>query len=79
MTDYRAYTVGDDGHIVASRGFRCDNDRDAIEWAKQLMDARALELWSGERLVHRLNPVGTDGDAVSHEIREGRMMPKKFG
>jgi len=73
MTEYRAYTIGEDGHFAASRVFRCDNDADAIVWAKQLIDKRALELWSGERLVHRLAPSEHKDAAVSHEIREGRI------
>jgi hypothetical protein len=79
MTEYRACTIGEDGHFVASRVFRCDNDTDAIVWAKQLIDKRALELWSGERLVLRLAPSDNRGSAVSHQIREGRMVQNAEG
>jgi hypothetical protein len=36
-------------------GFACDNDADAVEWAKQLVDGHDLELWSGTRLIIRLD------------------------
>lgn len=54
MNEYRAYTVGDDGHFTASRAFTCANDGDAIVWAKQLVDGHDVELWSGERFVVKL-------------------------
>jgi hypothetical protein len=55
MTEYRTVTVNDHGHLIASRAFMCDNDADAIVWAKQLVDRHDMELWSGERLVRRLD------------------------
>ena len=55
MNEYRAYTLGDDDHITASRGFTCPGDSDAIVWAKQLMDGHDIELWSGDRFVIRLD------------------------
>jgi len=76
VTEYRAYTIGGDGQFIASRVFRCNNDAEAIVWAKQLIDKRALELWSGERLVHRLAPSENNGGAVSHENGEGRLVRK---
>jgi hypothetical protein len=54
MIEYRAYTVGDDGHFVGCRAFTSSNDADATVWAKQLIDGHDIELWSGERLVVRL-------------------------
>jgi hypothetical protein len=46
MTEYRLYTVGDDGHFTGSRTFVCENDADAIVWAKQMIDGSPVELWS---------------------------------
>jgi hypothetical protein len=54
MTDYRAYTVGNDGHFIGHRAFMCENDSDATEWAKQLVDGHDVELWSADRFVIRL-------------------------
>ena len=56
MAEYRVYTVGTDGHFVNFRGFVCNNDEDALVWAKQGMDGAAVEVWSGERFVTRLEP-----------------------
>jgi hypothetical protein len=55
MADYRAYTVGQDGHFINFRAFSCDDDTDAIERARQLVDGRAVELWCGPRFVIRLD------------------------
>jgi len=58
VNEYRAYTVGTDGHITSSRAFRCADDGEAVTWAEQLQDGRAIEVWSGERFVIRLdNPL----------------------
>ena len=54
MNEYRAFTLGHDGHVTASRAFRCADDSEAIVWAKQLLDGHDIELWSGERFVVKL-------------------------
>jgi hypothetical protein len=54
VTDYRAYVVGHDGHFVSYRAFVCDDDSDAIIWAKQLVDGHDVELWSGERFITKI-------------------------
>jgi len=54
VNEYRAYTLGDDDHIIGSRVFTCDGDRDAIVWAKQLVDGHDIELWSGDRFIIKL-------------------------
>jgi hypothetical protein len=37
-----------------------------------------VEVWSGERFVKRLDATEKPGgEAVSHEIKDGRMVPKK--
>ena len=54
MAEYRAYVVGDDGHIVSFRAFICDTDAGATVWAKQMVDGHGVELWSGERFVLKL-------------------------
>jgi len=54
VNEYRAYVMGDDGRITASRAFRCADDSEAVVWAKQLVDGHDIELCSGERFVIRL-------------------------
>jgi hypothetical protein len=75
VTKYRAYVMGEDGFIAHLRAFICGNDADATVWAKQLGDGHDIELWSGDRLVIRLNSTGRPG-AVTHEVIDGRMVPK---
>ena len=55
MAEYRAYVVGRDGHFVGWEPLVCDDDVEAIEKAKRLVEANDIELWCGERLVMRLS------------------------
>jgi hypothetical protein len=55
MADYRAYIVGNDGHFESFRAFVCNDDSDAVVWAKQLVDGHDVELWSGERFIITLS------------------------
>jgi hypothetical protein len=51
MQEYRAYTVGLDGHIISVELMVCAHDAEAIERARRLIKGRSVELWSGARLV----------------------------
>lgn len=78
MAEYRAYIVGDDGHFIGFEPLVCADDREAIETAKRLVGEHPIELWSGNRLVQRLKATQKPrGDAISHEIKDGRVVPKK--
>ena len=54
MVEYRAYSVDRDGHFVGFEALICNDDAEAIEKAKRLVHGYAIELWSGDRLVMRL-------------------------
>jgi hypothetical protein len=56
MTEYRAYFLGVDDHITDYKGLVCRDDDEAIEKARELVDARPVELWCGGRFVIRLDP-----------------------
>jgi hypothetical protein len=56
MGEYRAYTIGVDGHFIGFEPLKCASDAEAIEKAKRLVDGHDIELWSGERLVIRISP-----------------------
>jgi len=56
MAEYRAYTVGLDGHFVGSRALICADDAEAIEETRRLVDDHDIELWSGDRFIIRLVP-----------------------
>ena len=55
MAEYRAHTIGIDGHIVGFEALVCADDVEAINKAKRLVDGLDIELRSGVRLVIRLN------------------------
>jgi|SRR5665213_684360 len=76
MSDYRAYRIGEDGHVASFRAFVCDSDTDAAVWAKQLFDGYDIELWSGDRLVARLKSKAKSG-AISHEVMNGPMVARR--
>ncbi len=54
MVEYQIYTVGSDWHFIDFRPLVCDNDDEAIDTAKRLVDGRDIEVWSGDRFVIRL-------------------------
>ena len=54
MAEYRAYTLGTDGHFVDFEALNCADDPEAIAKAKCLVDGHDVELWSGERFVIQL-------------------------
>jgi hypothetical protein len=56
VPEYRAYIIGDDGHFIDAEPIICENDDAAIKRAEQLVNGRAIELWSGQRFVIKLEP-----------------------
>jgi hypothetical protein len=54
VAEYRAYTVGSDGHFIGFDPLVCADDVEAIEKAKRLLEGSDIELWSGARFVIRL-------------------------
>ena len=55
MMDYRAYSVGLDGHFVRFVAIVCANDEEAIERTKHYVDGHDIELWCGDRFVARID------------------------
>ncbi|MEA3159450.1 MAG: hypothetical protein QOD95_998 [Gammaproteobacteria bacterium] len=51
MPEYRAYAVGDNGHVNGYKPLVCANDEEAITKARILAQRHEVELWSGPRLV----------------------------
>lgn len=53
MEGYYAYFLDEDGHITGRVEVVGQNDDDAKESAKQLVDCHAVELWQETRMVAR--------------------------
>ena len=51
MPEYRAYIMGDDGHILRPVNLVCEDDEAAKEKARQLVQSHDVELWQCERRV----------------------------
>jgi hypothetical protein len=54
MAEYRAFTVGSDGHFLGYEPLVCGDDAEAIEMARRLCNGHDVELWCLARLVIRL-------------------------
>ena len=54
MTTYLAYAVWPDGNFDGYQALNRMYDDDAIGKARCLVDNSAIELWSGERFVTRI-------------------------
>ncbi len=54
MAEYRAYTVGRGEHFIGCEPLVCADDAEAIDQAKRLVNGADIELWTGDRLVARL-------------------------
>ena len=51
MRDYRAYTIGEDGHIMDGESFQAIDDIAAIAHAMRFVEGRDVEVWEGGRKV----------------------------
>ena len=51
MAEYRIYRIGPDGHFTGFEALVCDDDGQAIDKAKQMLDGLDLQIWSGPRFV----------------------------
>ena len=56
MPEYHLYTFDQFGHIKARKNLDLPDDQLAIATAKQFVEDRALELWSGANLIVRITP-----------------------
>ena len=51
MPEYRAFTVGPDGHFSGCEEMVCDYDSKAIGRAERLVDGHDVELWQMGRKI----------------------------
>ncbi len=57
MREFRAYTTDGEGHITLRVDIVVEDEAEARERAKLLVDGRAVELWEGARRLDRFEPI----------------------
>jgi hypothetical protein len=56
-TGYYAYILGSDGHVTSRMAFfAADDEEEAKERAKRLVDRHAVELWQEGRKIATFDP-----------------------
>ena len=53
MEGYRLYRLDGVAKVASAEWIDADNDKAAIEVAKNMMDGQAWELWHSARLIYR--------------------------
>jgi hypothetical protein len=56
MSEYRAYALDREGHILQRFEFEAEADTRAIACARQFVDRYELEVWTGCRFVGVVRP-----------------------
>jgi hypothetical protein len=56
MPEYHLYLFDQHGHIAARKDLHMIDDRQAVAQAKQFVDGRVIEVWSGTNLIARIDP-----------------------
>jgi hypothetical protein len=54
VAEYRLYGLDGVNKVASGEWFEADDDEDAIEAARKMMDGHDCELWQGKRLVARI-------------------------
>jgi hypothetical protein len=54
MAEYRANFIRHDGHIAGQTPLVCSDDAEAIRLVQYFVGEFVIELWSGNRVVTRL-------------------------
>ena len=58
MQEYRAYIIGDDGHIQFRIDLVCRDEADARERAMALAEGHDIELWQEDHVIAMYRPGG---------------------
>ena len=56
MSEYRAYILGPDGHVINRVDVICTDEIEARRLAKQVVDGHAVELWQSDQFIERFEP-----------------------
>ncbi|ARQ00323.1 hypothetical protein [Pseudorhodoplanes sinuspersici] len=65
MRDYRAYPIGNDGHVLPPTVITAEDDRAAIAQTKAILNEKPIEVWDRSRLVARLEKSSQSCEADS--------------
>ncbi|OSJ36786.1 hypothetical protein BSZ19_02485 [Bradyrhizobium japonicum] len=57
MREFRAYVIDGEGHIALRIDLEVQDEAEARERAKLLVDGRAVELWEGATRLDRFEPI----------------------
>jgi hypothetical protein len=56
MEEYRAYVIGQDGHITNRVDIRCSDEKEARRLAKVAANSHSVELWQADRFIETFEP-----------------------
>jgi hypothetical protein len=56
MQGYRAFIIGEDGHVKDRVDLVCQDETEARRLARQLVDGHDVELWQLDRKIETLSP-----------------------
>ena len=56
--------MGPDGHVQKRVDLRCNDEDEAIELTKRLVDGRDVELWQLDRQIRTFKAVPKEGEAA---------------
>jgi hypothetical protein len=57
VSEYRAFILGQDGHIFKAEGFEASDDEEALRKAKCIVDGHDVEVWQLARKVAAIKAV----------------------
>jgi len=57
MREFRAYIVDGEGHITLRIDLEVQDEAEAMERAKSLVDGHAVELWEGATKLAKFEPI----------------------
>jgi hypothetical protein len=56
MEEYRAYVIGQDGHITNRVDIRCSDEKEARRLAKVVANSHSVEHWLADRFIETFEP-----------------------
>jgi DUF2934 family protein len=76
MPDYRAFQIGEDGHVTGRIDLVCTDDEDAKRQAQQLVGQYSIELWQHDRRIALFESVTRAIRKRAHQLWEDAGKPE---